>query len=79
MEDFKREEVITNPKDVQKLIGTYLAILKLDYKTDFEIIIRLFKRSFDFDITREDLLIYFTPTLDEFTEDLELQMKHLNL
>ena len=78
--DYATEQVIDNPYDKQKLIHTYMTILKIDYpRTTFDTIIETFKVKFDFEVTREELLIYFEPTLEEFTADLELQFKNLNL
>lgn len=79
MEDTKNDNVIDNPQDKQKLIHTYLEILKVDYKTPFESIIMLLEDKFKLQVTTEDLMTYFEPTLEEFTSDLELQFKNLNL
>lgn len=73
-----QEQVIRNPIDTQKLLHTYLAILDMNStKHSFETIIKTLKEKFDFEVDKDDLFIYFEPTLEEFTTDLELQMKHL--
>jgi hypothetical protein len=73
------DEPITNyVPDKQKLIHFYITTLKLDFRTPFDNIISALKDNFNYEISRDDLLTYFEPTLEEFTEDLEQQFKNLN-
>lgn len=70
-------EVIPGTTDIQKLIHLYIKVLGIDYNTPLEVIIDRLKLNFDLDVTKHDLLVYFEPTLEEFTEDLVLQMNNI--
>lgn len=76
MENTSTEITMSNT-DLQKLIHTYIGILGVKYNTPYEDIIFLLKSNFSLEVTTDDLLTYFTPTLEEFTEDLKLQMNNL--
>jgi hypothetical protein len=70
-------EVIAGTTDVQKLIHLYIKTLGINYNTPFDVIIASLKHNFGLEVTKDDLLVYFEPTLEEFTEDLVLQMNNI--
>jgi len=63
----------------QQLIHIYLNELGINYKEPFDNIILLLKMKYNFEVSIDDLMLYFEPTLEEFTNDLELQFKNLSM
>jgi hypothetical protein len=73
------KETIKVRLDKQKFIYLYLNILKIksNNKLSNEEIVELLDVNFNYKVTIDDIKLFFEPTIDEESLDLQLQMKHL--
>ncbi len=73
------KSTIKNKLDKQKFIYLYLNILKIknNNKLSNEEIVELLDVNFNYKVTIDDIKLFFEPTVEEDSLDLQLQMKHL--
>lgn len=80
MEDFRRNIIINNISDNQKLIHIFLDGLGIkDNRISNKEIVKILYEQYKFTVTEKDIQLYFEPNIKEDVEDLTLQLKNLNL
>ncbi len=79
---YLERRIKNNITDKQKLIHTYITIVQdhnKSLKLSYNEIARMVKEDFNYDVTIDEVRLYFEPTIAEEELDMQLQMGNLGL